>query len=41
MAPEMIFDWKCSYMSDIWSLGVLIYEILFKKNPFDTCKHKS
>ena len=34
MAPETIFKEKHSYTSDFFSLGVIIYEMIFKKRPF-------
>ena len=34
MAPEIIKSKEISSKSDIWSLGVLIYYMLFKKYPF-------
>ena len=34
MAPETIFKEKHSYTSDFFSLGVIIYEMMFKKRPF-------
>ena len=38
MAPEVLggqFDCR----ADIWSLGIVMYELLFKENPYDTA-HK-
>ena len=34
MAPETIFKEKHSYTSDFFSLGVIMYEMIFKKRPF-------
>ena len=34
MAPETIFKEKHSYTSDFFSLGVIMYEMVFKKRPF-------
>jgi serine/threonine-protein kinase ULK/ATG1 len=34
MAPEILKDRKYSEKSDIWSLGVLLYELLTKEHPY-------
>lgn len=34
MAPEILKDRKYSSESDIWSLGVLLYELLTKEHPY-------
>ena len=34
MAPEILKYREYTDKSDIWSLGVIIYEILFKKHPY-------
>lgn len=34
-APEFFEKNKCDYRSDIWSLGVFIYMLIFKKLPFE------
>lgn len=34
MSPEILFLQKYNIYSEIWSLGVLFYTILFKKHPF-------
>lgn len=34
MAPEIIMNKGHSFESDLWSLGVLTYEILFGIDPF-------
>lgn len=35
MAPEVIENSKYDCKVDIWSVGVLIYELIYLKNPFD------
>lgn len=32
-APELVLSFSASKYSDMWSLGVIIYEILYKKHP--------
>lgn len=39
MAPEIIEIGEYTEKADIWSLGVLIYEILFKKHPYPSKNH--
>jgi serine/threonine protein kinase len=34
MAPEVVFAKPYDYTVDIWSLGVLLYELLHGKSPF-------
>ena len=39
MAPEVLsgqFDRR----ADIWSLGIIMYELMFKENPYDSA-HKT
>lgn len=33
MAPEVVLHGEASKYTDIWSLGVILYEILYKKHP--------
>jgi NIMA (never in mitosis gene a)-related kinase len=35
MSPEVIENKPYNYKSDIWSLGVVIYEICCLKTPFE------
>jgi len=38
MAPEAIFDRVYTYQSDVWSFGVLLWEVLsFGESPFPNC----
>jgi serine/threonine protein kinase len=34
LAPEIIKERKCTIPSDLWSLGVIIYELFFHTTPF-------
>lgn len=38
MAPEVVTGKGYNRMADLWSLGVTIYYMLFKRNPFDNPK---
>lgn len=40
MAPEYIFEQPGMYRSDIFSLGILVYEMLCGKTPFNVPHHK-
>jgi serine/threonine protein kinase len=34
MAPELLTSDICNKEADIWALGCILYEIMFKKSPF-------
>lgn len=34
MAPEVLRSGRCSYQSDLWSVGIIIFELLFGHHPF-------
>ena len=34
MAPEVLKDEEYNYKCDLWSLGVIIYQLLFKDYPY-------
>ena len=37
-APEIIFSEGYNHMVDVWALGVIIYEMIVRQNPFSTSK---
>ena len=41
MAPEMIHTNEYHSLSDLWSIGIIMYEILFGHHPFPKMKHFS
>lgn len=41
MSPEVLRAENCSHKSDIWSLGMVFYWILFKRRPYHNLKSKS
>lgn len=38
MAPEMIRQDKYNTQTDLWSIGMILYEMLFGYHPYDNCK---
>lgn len=40
LSPEIVNDDKYSFETDVWSLGILFYELKFKKVPFDSCSRR-
>ena len=38
LAPELWQNKPCSKKSDIWSLGVILYELTAQKYPFFACE---
>ena len=38
MSPEIIKGEKYNNMSDLWSVGMILYEMLFGKHPLNHCK---
>jgi serine/threonine protein kinase len=34
MAPEIIFNTEYSYQSDLYSLGVILFEYIFRRKPY-------
>ena len=40
MAPDILKGWQKGYSmeSDVWSLGVVLYKLLFNYNPFEADK---
>ena len=35
MAPEILFGHAYNYKVDVWSLGVLLYEMIFGYCPYE------
>ena len=35
MAPELLFQKQYTNTCDVWSLGIVLYEMLFKNVPFE------
>ena len=41
VAPEILKGQKYNYKCDLWSLGIIIYILYFKKSPFRGCTQQS
>ena len=41
MAPERLNAQEYDSTSDIWSLGIILYEMIYQLNPFHACKNKT
>lgn len=39
MAPELLIDGKYNKRADLWSYGVIMYELLYGKNPYNYPKN--
>lgn len=39
MAPEVLMRDPCTYKADIWALGILYYELIEGKTPFEGLTH--
>jgi len=39
MAPEILMGQKYNYKADLWSLGIILYELIEKKLPFNAVNH--
>jgi len=35
MAPEILFRYKYGSKSDLWSLGMILYHLIYKSHPYD------
>lgn len=39
MAPETLNNYEYESCTDLWSVGLILYEILFLKHPYDSCNN--
>ena len=39
MSPELIMNKSYDFKSDIWSLGIVLYQLMYKKHPFGNVKN--
>lgn len=38
MAPEILLKKKYTYTSDLWSLGIILYQMIYNKHPYNNPK---
>lgn len=39
MSPEIIEHQKYTAKSDLWSIGIIIYQLIYHRHPYDNCKN--
>lgn len=40
MAPEILFHYKYDTKSDLWSLGIIMYYLIYKSHPYDPLSNR-